>query len=118
MTVNRLINPATPASDFLKPKTGDKFVAVEVTLANVGQAVYDEAPMFGARLIDGQNQQYSPSLYQVREGQSFGGTATINGGDSRKGVLVFEIPQAAMPTKFQFGLNAGIAAQKGEWTLS
>ncbi|WP_052422885.1 DUF4352 domain-containing protein [Nonomuraea candida] len=119
VTVNRLVNPATPASDLLKPKTGNKFAAVEITLANVGQAVYSEMPSIGAWLIDAEGQQYrSTIVHDVREGQSFGGTANINGGDSRKGVIVFEVPQAARPAKFQFALNSGIASQKGEWTLS
>ncbi|MGW3345419.1 DUF4352 domain-containing protein [Nonomuraea rubra] len=118
VTVNRVVNPATPASDFLKPKTGNKLVAVEVTLANAGQAVYTDAPTNGAWLIDGQGQQYRSTLSNVTEGQSFGGTVTVNAGDSRKGVIVFEVPEPAVLATFQFGLNSGIASQKGEWTLS
>ncbi|MGR6916956.1 DUF4352 domain-containing protein [[Actinomadura] parvosata] len=118
VTVNRVVNPATPASDFLKPQAGKKLVAVEITLTNAGQAVYTDAPSTGAWLIDAEGQQHRFSLSNVTEGQSFGGTVTINAGDSRKGVIVFEVPQAAQLTKFQFGLNYGIASQKGEWTLS
>ncbi|TMR94342.1 DUF4352 domain-containing protein [Nonomuraea basaltis] len=118
VTVNKLVNPATPAQDFMKPKTGNKFVAVQVTLSNVGQAVYSDAPTNGALLIDGEGQQYRSTFYEVREGQPFGGMATINNGDSRKGVIVFEVPETAKPAKFQFGLNSGFADQKGEWTLS
>ncbi|MEV0826046.1 DUF4352 domain-containing protein [Nonomuraea rubra] len=118
VTVNRVVNPATPASGFLKPKTGNKLVAVEVTLANAGQAVYTDAPTNGAWLIDGQGQQYRSTLSNVTEGQGFGGTVTVNAGDSRKGVIVFEVPEPAALAKFQFGLNSGIASQKGEWTLS
>ncbi|MEV0997988.1 DUF4352 domain-containing protein [Nonomuraea sp. NPDC050202] len=118
VTVNRVVNPATPASDFLKPKTGNKLVAVEVTLANAGQAVYSDAPTNGAWLIDGQGQQYRSSFSNVTEGQGFGGTVTVNAGDSRKGVIVFEVPEPATLAKFQFGLNSGMAGQKGEWALS
>ncbi|TYB63868.1 DUF4352 domain-containing protein [Nonomuraea sp. PA05] len=118
VTLNRVVNPATPASDFLKPQTGNKLAAVEITLTNAGQAVYADAPTTGAWLIDAEGQQYRFSLSSVTEGQSFGGTVTVNAGDSRKGVIVFEVPEAARLTKFQFGLNYGIADQKGEWTLS
>lgn len=117
VTVNQLVNPAAPAQDFMKPKSGNKFVAVQVTLANVGQAVYSDSPMNGAMLIDGEGQQYRAAIYDVREGQSFGGSATINAGDSRKGMIVFEVPESAKLAKFQFGLNSGFADQKGEWTL-
>ncbi|NJP92772.1 DUF4352 domain-containing protein [Nonomuraea sp. FMUSA5-5] len=118
VTVNRVVNPATPASDFFKPQTGKKYVAVEVTLTNAGQAVYSDSPTNGAVLIDAQNQQYNSAIANVSEGQGFGGSVTANAGDSRKGVIVFEIPQSAQPAKFQFALNSGFASQKGEWTLS
>jgi hypothetical protein len=87
-------------------------------LANQGVAVYSDSPSNGAVLIDGEGQQFRSTLHQVSEGQSFGGSATINVGDSRKGVIVFEVPEGAKLVKFQFGLNSGFAQQKGEWTLS
>lgn len=118
VTLTKVVNPATPAEDFMKPKTGNKFVALEITLANAGQAVYSDSPTNGAMLIDGEGQQYRTTLFNVREGQSFGGSATINTGDSRKGVLVFEVPESAKLAKLQFALNSGFAEQKGEWTLS
>jgi hypothetical protein len=118
VTLVKMVDPATPAQDFMKPKAGNKFVAVEVTLQNAGQAVYSDSPTNGAMLIDGEGQQYRSTLYDVREGQSFGGSATINAGDSRKGVIVFEVPEAAKLAKFQFALDSGFAEQKGEWALN
>lgn len=118
VTVDRLFNPATPAEDYMKPKAGTKLVALEVTLTNVGQAVYDSSPEGGAVLIDGQGQQYRTTFGRISEGQGFGGQATINAGDSRKGVIIFEVPESAKLVKFQYGLNSGFAKQKGEWTLS
>jgi hypothetical protein len=117
VTLNKVVNPAT-GDQFSKPQTGNKFVAVEVTLANQGQAVNSDAPNNSGILIDGQGRQYRSSFHQVREGQGFGGMATINTGDSRKGMIVFEVPEAAKPAKFQFGPNSGFADQKGEWSLS
>ncbi|MEU8360495.1 DUF4352 domain-containing protein [Nonomuraea sp. NPDC048882] len=118
VTVNQLVAAATPASDLLKPKAGAKLVAVQVTIANTSQAVYGDAPSNGAWLIDTQGRQYRSTVYAVREGQSFGGSATINAGDSRMGMIVFEVPEGAVPAKFQFALDSGFAEQKGEWTLS
>lgn len=117
VTVTKLANPATPAQDF-KPKAGNKYVAIELTLANVGQAVYSDSPTNGAILIDGDGQQFRSTYADVREGQQFGGSATINAGDTRKGVIVFEVPESAKVATFQFALNSGFADQKGEWTLS
>jgi uncharacterized protein DUF4352 len=118
VTVVKVVNPATPDSDFMKAQSGNKFVALEVTLENVGQAVYSDAPTNGAMLIDGESQQYQTSFHRVREGQSLNGSVTINVGDSRKGMIVFEVPESAKLAKLQFGLNSGFASQKGEWTLS
>lgn len=118
VTVAKVVDQATPAQDFSKPKAGNKFVALEIALENAGQAVYSDSPTNGAMLIDGEGQQFRPTFHDVREGQSFGGTATINTGDSRKGVIVFEVPEGAKLAKFQFALNSGFADQKGEWALS
>ncbi|MCK2219689.1 DUF4352 domain-containing protein [Actinomadura sp. ATCC 31491] len=117
VTLTKLVDPAT-AGQYTTAKAGHRLVAVQLTLKNIGQAVYSDSPTNGAYLIDADDQQYSSSYQDVREGQSFGGQATINTGDSRKGVIVFEVPKNAKLSKFQFGLNSGFADQKGEWTLS
>ncbi|MEU4578009.1 DUF4352 domain-containing protein [Nonomuraea sp. NPDC023979] len=117
VTVTRVVDPATP-DQFSKPETGSKLVAIELTLVNSGQAVYDDSPTNGATLIDAEGQQYRSTYSDVREGQEFGGSSTINTGDTRKGVIVFEVPEKAGLGKFQFALDSGFADQKGEWTLS
>jgi hypothetical protein len=116
VTLTKVVNPATP-DQYSKPKTGNKLVAIELTLANSGQAVYDDSPTNGAALIDSEGQQFRSTYSDVREGQEFGGTSTINMGESRKGVIVFEVPESAQPAKFQFALDSGFADQTGEWAL-
>ncbi|MFG1709375.1 DUF4352 domain-containing protein [Nonomuraea sp. M3C6] len=117
VTVNQVIPQATPASSLLKPQTGKRYVAVQLTLTNQGQAPYSDAPDNGALLIDGEGQQHRPGIAAVSEGESFGGSATINTGDSRKGMIVFEVPETATLAKLQFALDSGFADQKGEWAL-
>ncbi|MFF4197033.1 DUF4352 domain-containing protein [Nonomuraea sp. NPDC001831] len=117
VTLTKLVDPAT-AGQYQAPKAGYRLVAVQLTLKNVGPTVYSDSPTNGAVLIDADDQQYQSSFQDVREGQGFGGTATINNGDSRKGVIVYEVPKSAKVVKFQFALNSGFADQKGEWTLS
>lgn len=118
VTVTQVVDPATPENDFIKPKTGSRLVAVQVTLSNVGKAVYDDSPTNGATLIDGEGQEYRRTYIDVREGQSFRGSSTISVGDTRKGMIVYEMPEGAKPAKFQFALDSGFAEQKGEWTLN
>ncbi|MEW9550144.1 DUF4352 domain-containing protein [Nonomuraea sp. NPDC050783] len=123
-TAERLVSPATPANDLLKPAAGMRFVAVQLSLANQGQSPYNDAPAAGALLIDAEGRQYQANPgAQVREAQPFGGggTVTIDAGGSGKGAVVFEIPETATPATFRFALNAGLAGlagQKGEWQLT
>ncbi|MET8863085.1 DUF4352 domain-containing protein [Nonomuraea sp. NPDC004580] len=117
-TVSRVIDPATPATEFVKPAAGSKLVAVEMTFTNTGQAQFTDSPLLSAWLIDHENRQYRPSVKQIGEGQDFGATVSISGGDSRMGVVVFEVPQAARAAKLQYAINAGLGSQKAEWTLA
>ncbi|GGS70893.1 hypothetical protein GCM10010156_32160 [Planobispora rosea] len=116
VTVNRVVDNATPTNEFLKPKDGNRYVAVELTLNNTGTVVYTDSPLIGGVLIDAEGQQHQPTFAEVKEGTSFGGAVNIAQGDSRKGVIVFEVPSAAKLAKLQFG--PAIGQQKGEWALS
>ncbi|MEU9833490.1 DUF4352 domain-containing protein [Streptosporangium sp. NPDC048047] len=115
--VTNVFDKATPANDFIKPKTGSRYVAVELRLENKGRAVYDDSPSNGAMLIDDQGQQYRSTFGDVREGVDLRGGVTVTTGDRRKGVLVFELPENVKPAKLQFALDSGFADQKGEWVL-
>jgi hypothetical protein len=115
VTLNRIIDNATPGNQFLKPKNGNRFVAVELSLKNAGQEVYTDSPIVGAALIDAEGGQHHATLAEITEGLSLGGAVNIAVGDSRKGVIVFEVPAGAKPAKLQFGVMFG--QQKGEWQL-
>lgn len=117
VTITNVFDRATPAHDFLKPKTGNRYVAIELRLENAGQIIYDDSPSNGSKLIDDQGQQYRPTFADIKEGVSLGGGVAVTVGDRRKGVLVFELPADVKPEKFQFALDSGFAKQKGEWTL-
>ncbi|MEU8275684.1 DUF4352 domain-containing protein [Microbispora bryophytorum] len=118
VTVTKVELKATPANDFLKPKDGNRFVAIELKLDNKGQATYEDSPSNGAVVVDDQGQQYRTTFAEVKEGQAFQGSVTMSSGDSRKGVIVFEVPEGAKLAKLQFALNSGFSDQKGEWVLS
>ncbi|AQZ60839.1 unnamed protein product [[Actinomadura] parvosata subsp. kistnae] len=118
VTLDQVYADAEPTLDSLQPKPGYRLCAVKLTLANKGSVVYKDAPMNGAVLIDADSQEYQFSISRVEQGQQFHWATSINPGDSRKGLVVFEVPQAAKMVKFQFSLNSGYARQRGEWTLS
>jgi hypothetical protein len=116
VTLNRVIDNATSNNQYVKPKDGGRYVAVELTLKNVGSEVYTDSPIVGGALIDAEGQQHRPTFAEVTEGTVFGGSVTVNRGDTRKGLIVFEVPAAAKAAKLQFGVGWG--QQKGEWMLS
>ncbi|MDP9842265.1 DUF4352 domain-containing protein [Streptosporangium lutulentum] len=115
VTLVKVVENAKPKNDYSKPETGNRFFAVQLILNNTGQAAYSDSPTNGAYVIDAEGQQYSSAYGDVQEGVSFHGSVTMGAGDSRKGIIVFEVPQAAKISKFQFALNSGFADQKGEW---
>lgn len=117
VTVTKVVPQATPSNQFLHPKTGFRYVAIELQLHNVGQAVYDDFPSNGADLIDDQGQQYSSTFGEVAEGVKLS-SVSVTTGDTRKGVILFEVPEQVRLAKFQFGLNSGFARQKGEWMIA
>ncbi|MEU6792695.1 DUF4352 domain-containing protein [Nonomuraea wenchangensis] len=120
VTVEQLVSPATPADELFKPATGNRFVAVQLALANQGQSPYSDTLGVGALLVDGAGQEYRANpTARVREAQPFdgAGAVTIGAGESRRGALVFEIPETATPVTFRFALDGGLATQKGEWRL-
>ncbi|GAA5043975.1 hypothetical protein HNP84_004528 [Thermocatellispora tengchongensis] len=64
---------------------------------------------------DAEGQQFRPALLaEIGEGVSLG-SVTIAEGDTRKGVIVFEVPQSAVIARFQLALDSGFAGQTGEW---
>ncbi|MEV4290299.1 DUF4352 domain-containing protein [Nonomuraea bangladeshensis] len=120
VTVEQLVSPATPADELFKPATGNRYVAVQLALVNQGQSAYSDTLGTGALLVDGAGQEYRANpTARVSEAQSFdgAGAVTIGVGESRRGALVFEIPETATPVTFRFALDGGLATQKGEWRL-
>lgn len=116
VTVVSVVDPAQGGDEFTQPGEGNRFVAVQLRLENVGDAVYDDSPSNGATLIDAEGQSFDSTLLETNAGPDLG-SPTINKGDSRLGYVSFEVPTTSQITRFQFGLDSGFADQKGEWTL-
>ncbi|MEV0621133.1 DUF4352 domain-containing protein [Nonomuraea sp. NPDC050404] len=116
VTVNQVFDRAESTYG-RQPQGGHRFMAVQLTLTNKGRDTYNDSPAIGAAVIDAESQEYPSVVAEVKQGRQFGGTTSISPGDTRKGLLVFEVPERAKLVKFQFGLDGGYAEQRGEWTL-
>lgn len=111
----KVINNATGKDEFNKPSAGQRFYAVELVLKNVGKVAYDDSPFNSAKVIDSKGQQHDTTLMEVSTGASMT-SAKIGIGDSRRGVVTFEVPKNAKIVKLQFALDSGMAQQTGEWS--
>jgi uncharacterized protein DUF4352 len=117
VTVVRFSPSARGKDEFNQPEKGQRFVAVQITMKNVGSIAYDDSPGNGAKLIDADDQQYDETMQDVAAGPSIGSAVKLGPGSTRKGYLVFSVPKKTKLAKFQFTLDSGMAPQAGEWLL-
>ncbi|MER7131310.1 DUF4352 domain-containing protein [Streptosporangium saharense] len=115
VTVDRVIAKGASTNQYLHAQPGNRLVGVEITIKNIGATTYTDSPLISAALIDADGRQYRVSPADLREGASLG-AVSISPNDSRKGMIVFEAPEAVKLAKFQFGPT--FSSQKGEWQLS
>ncbi|GAA0993159.1 hypothetical protein GCM10009555_083320 [Acrocarpospora macrocephala] len=118
VTARRIIAPARPANQYIVPKEGSQYIAVELVLKNVGEKLYNDAPTNSGKLIDVDGQQYNAAFAEVRDGVSLNGMVTVSVGDSRRGVLVYEVPKGTKLAKYQFVLDSGYGKDQGEWVIN
>ena len=105
-------------SGYSKPKTGNRYVAVQLEFANVGATTYSDSPTNGISLIDGSGQVWDTTFGQTTAGPGFAGSLTIAPNDSRVGWVVFELPVDLAAVKIQVALDSGFAEVAGEWKLA
>ncbi|CAN5794694.1 hypothetical protein BH24ACT25_BH24ACT25_04770 [soil metagenome] len=118
VTAERLIDPLG-VGRFDRPlNKGSRFVGVEVTIENVGDKTYSDAPANGATLLTADDQQADLAFISGGEcGDFFSSDVQIAPGSRQVGCLPFEVPQGGKPARFQFGPDSGFGPQTGEWML-
>lgn len=117
VTLVKLVDPAGAKNQYATPEAGTRFVAVQFRLKNTGTAVYKDSPSNGAKIVDTQGQQFSPSYNDTSAGPGFPGSVTVAPGDTGLGFLTFEVPKASKIAKVQFAMNSGFSSNTGQWTV-
>lgn len=117
VTLTKVVNPAPGSDEFDKPGSGNRLVATQFRIADIGTTTFVDSPDNDVQLIDSAGQSYYPSLTTVASGPSFPGEVRIPPGDSRLGYVVFDVPAKATVAQVQFVPDSGFAAATGTWTV-
>ncbi len=100
------------------PGRGERFVAVRFVLKNVGTALYDDGPDYGAAVVDDDGQTYDPMVAAVTAGPGFGRVVRLRHGQACAGFIVFAVPKQARIVDVRYALNAGLATDRAEWRVT
>ena len=116
VTLSKVIDPAAIGS--FAPPTGDRFVAVELGIKNTGSAALSPTPIFDAILVDQGGHSYTPVVNGTPSCQDFAGSLSIDPSSSASGCVLFEVPTAEAPAKFQYiSKEAGANVERTEWSF-
>jgi hypothetical protein len=116
VTLTKVVDAATPADDMSGPASGNRLVATQFRLANVGSVEFTDAIDNDVQVIDAQGQGYQTTLDDVTAGPSFP-EVRISPGESRLGYVVFEVPRDVRLAEVQFVPDSGVASDTGEWRM-
>lgn len=111
--IDPLPNPATE-----RPKAGRRFVGVRVTLTNVGDEAYRDAPLNGSMLVTDLPKAANPTILIGGGCPSRLGTKLRMPAGSKKALcLPFQVKKKAKISAFRFRLNSGYGPETGEWAV-
>jgi hypothetical protein len=92
------VAPYTSNNQFLTPKAGNKFVSVDVTLANSSKDAFNYN-VLNFRLQDDKDYTYSNA---VSDQEPYLTTGAVQPGEKVRGFITYEIPNLNTPAKFIF----------------
>lgn len=97
LTVTRFQDPFTPGSNVGQPAAGSRFVAVDVTIEDIGsQPITYNAFYF--KMADSQSREYAVTFTSV-PGQLNSGN--LKPGEKVQGAILFQIPKGSTPTQLE-----------------
>jgi Fibronectin type III domain/Domain of unknown function (DUF4352) len=118
VTANQIVDPATAASGSGLPDSGDRFVAVQVSLANNSTEGISDDANFAMTLTGSDGQTYEADFGAVSGCTDFlygSGVFDLAAGDSTSGCVVFELPTAVTVQTISFSLAPGYL-DTAEWS--
>lgn len=90
LIVRKVVNPMPPVNEFSKPEAGNKFVAVDMEVKNVGKKPEHFSILLSAKIKNAANQAFDIDITSGKEPGPPDGE--IAPGDGLRGWAVFSVP--------------------------
>lgn len=100
-----LIDPVTSTNEFSDPAEGNRFVGVDLEVKNLSDKAVTVSSLICYELKDADNKTYDVGLAVTDQAAAPEGN--LNAGEVKRGVVVFEVPQAATGFTFSFSCDLG-----------
>lgn len=116
VTLTKVVDPSTAANEFSKPDAGKRYVAVQIRIANHGQATYSEDPQILVKAVDALGQHYDVDFgTDTTAGPSMDSGLKLAPGDATLGFLVFQVPTGQKIVTVQYTLST-LGGAVAQWT--
>ncbi|OPC80363.1 hypothetical protein B4N89_04835 [Embleya scabrispora] len=116
VTLVKLVDPAASSNQYLKPKAGNRYVAVQWKIVNSGDQPITDTPNYGSHLIDADGQQFSSTYSETSAGPAFPSSVSIPPGGSRLGFVTYEVPTDSKITTIQLQISM-MSTNTGQWNV-
>jgi hypothetical protein len=118
VTMTQIVDPATGANQFDTPNPGYRFLAVEMTVQNAGNATISDDANNDVTVIGTDSQAYVADFDSVSECTNFSfGEYTLLAGNSESGCVVYQLPTGVNVKAIQFAFG-GNNADTAQWSAS
>jgi hypothetical protein len=121
VTFARWVNNATPTNTFLDtPDKGNRLVAAQFRVKNIGSAIYVASATSAAQVVDTRGRSYQPVFVfdPLRQGNLLDTVVSLTTGHVARGYVAFEVPKNARIKQVRFSGGSGGSSQTGTWTFT
>lgn len=120
VTVVKIADPDSSTDGFSSPDAGKRYVSVQFQLVNKGTGTYSDDPQIDVAVKDAAGQSFDPEIMvsATKAGEQMSSSINLAPGDKALGFLTFQVPTGDKVAVVQYKLNAGMAGDVGEWTVS
>lgn len=108
VTLTQVVDPAQGSDSFDQPDAGNRFIAVDLALANKSTATISDDANSDLTVVGSDNQDYTADFDTVVGCTNFAdGEFTLLPGNSVSGCVVFQLPTNVSAKSVQFSFDSG-----------